>query len=60
MDLATGLTNFAGESFTEMENIVAGVGDDTLIGTRARMPMNGGRGNDTIEGGGGNDLLRGR
>lgn len=59
VNLATGGTNFAGESFTNMENIVAGVGNDTLIGTFGANSMNGGAGNDSMVGGFGNDFLNG-
>ena len=46
VNLTTGATNFAGESFINMENIVAGVGNDTLIGTAGANVMNGGAGNE--------------
>ena len=47
VNLATGLTNFAGESFINMENLISGIGNDILTG-------NGG--NDTVFGGLGRDL----
>src|SRR5215468_2498724 len=33
VNLATGLTNFAGESFINMENLISDAGDDSLTGT---------------------------
>src|SRR5690606_704284 len=33
IDLGTGLTNYAGESFVNFENLRAGSGSDTLTGT---------------------------
>ena len=33
VNLATGLTNWAGESFLEMENLISGAGNDTLTGS---------------------------
>ena len=59
MNLATGLTNFAGESFINMENLIAGVGNDTLTGTAGNNFIDGGAGNDSIVGGGGNDTIIG-
>ena len=59
MNLSTGLTNFGGESFINMENIVAGVGSDTLVGTAGANVINGGGGNDSMVGGSGNDVLAG-
>ncbi|WP_187430122.1 hypothetical protein ROLI_041140 [Roseobacter fucihabitans] len=68
VDLATGLTNFAGELFTNFENITAGNGNDQLFGFEVDNIMIGGggndrilafRGNDTIEGGLGDDTLNG-
>ena len=57
VNLATGLTTFAGECFTQMENLFSGAGHDTLTGTAAANLINGGAGNDTIDGGAGNDSL---
>ena len=54
VNLATGGTNFAGESFINMENLISGVGNDTLTGTAGANAIDGGAGNDII-GGGGND-----
>jgi serralysin len=59
VDLTTGLTNFAGESFVNMENIVSGAGADTLTGTAGANAMDGGGGADSIRGEGGDDVLTG-
>jgi serralysin len=59
VNLATGLTNFVGESFVGMENIVSGAGNDTLTGTSGANVMAGGAGNDGVFGDAGDDLLRG-
>ena len=36
VNLTTGVTNFAGECFINMENLIAGAGNDTLTGTAGR------------------------
>ncbi|MCA3357849.1 MAG: calcium-binding protein, partial [Roseomonas sp.] len=59
VNLQTGLNNSAGESFTEFEAVIAGAGNDTLIGTDGANFMNGGAGNDSILGGNGADTLIG-
>lgn len=59
VNLATGATNFAGESFINMENLVSGAGNDTLIGTAGANTISGGNGNDSITGGGGADVILG-
>ena len=59
VDLATGRTNFVGEDFINMENVVAGVGNDTLTGTVGANRMDGGAGNNSIVGGSGKDTLVG-
>jgi serralysin len=59
VNLATGVTNFAGESFVNMENIVSGAGADTLTGTAGANAMDGGGGADSIRGEGGDDVLTG-
>ncbi|NEY90346.1 calcium-binding protein, partial [Tabrizicola oligotrophica] len=55
VNLTTGLTNFAGESFTQMENLISGIGNDTLTGTSGANAIYGGGGNDIINGAGGSD-----
>ena len=59
VNLATGLTNFGGETFLNFENIVSGVGSDELFGTVGANRMEGGGGNDRILGFAGNDTLLG-
>jgi Ca2+-binding RTX toxin-like protein len=58
VDLAAGTTNFAGESFTNFENIISGAGNDTITGTAGVNILNGGGGNDTITSSG-NDIVLG-
>lgn len=68
LDMVTGLTNFAGESFTEFEAVFFGAGADTITGNAADNLLDGGLGGDslvgaagadTLIGGGGNDTLDG-
>ncbi|SFF97584.1 Hemolysin-type calcium-binding repeat-containing protein, partial [Roseobacter denitrificans OCh 114] len=59
VNLATGLTNFAGEVFTNFENIISGNGSDELFGTAGENEMTGGGGNDRILGFDGDDDLFG-
>jgi Ca2+-binding RTX toxin-like protein len=59
IELATGATNFAGESFVNFENLISGNGNDTLEGTSGANRIEGGGGNDSIEGGAGLDTLIG-
>lgn len=59
VNLATGLTNFGGELFSNFENIVSGSGNDELFGTIGANSMAGGAGNDRILGFAGNDNLSG-
>ena len=58
-NMATGLTNFGGESFTNFENATMGGGNDTVTGNASNNVINGGAGNDTLNGGAGNDTLNG-
>jgi Ca2+-binding RTX toxin-like protein len=59
LNLATGSSNYFGESYTGFENAVMGGGDDSVIGTSAANYIDGGAGNDTLEGRGGGDTLYG-
>lgn len=59
VNLATGATNFAGESFTGFENGITGNGNDTVLGTAAANSFYTGGGNDVVNGGAGNDFLSG-
>ncbi|MGE3329171.1 MAG: hypothetical protein AB7N61_27560, partial [Acidimicrobiia bacterium] len=57
VNLTTGLTNFAGESFVNFENLISGSGSDTLTGTSGDNVIEGGAGADLMDGGLGNDTL---
>lgn len=59
VNLATGLTNWAGESYLGFENLVSGAGNDTLTGTAVGNAISGGIGNDQIYGQAGGDALNG-
>ena len=59
IDLTTGLTNFAGESFINFENLVAGGGNDLLFGTNGANSIDAGAGDDVVRGRSGNDNLQG-
>ena len=59
IDLATGVTNFAGELFTGFENAISGSGNDRISGTGGANSMQGNAGNDFLRGLGGNDNLQG-
>ena len=59
VNLATGATNFAGESFVNFESLVSGGGDDTLRGTDTANLISGEAGDDRVFGLGGNDLIDG-
>uniref|UniRef100_UPI0035930DAB M10 family metallopeptidase n=1 Tax=Aestuariivirga sp. TaxID=2650926 RepID=UPI0035930DAB len=67
-DMATGATQFGGESYINFENAIMGDGNDTVTGNASvntidagigNDTVNGGAGDDTILGGDGNDTLRG-
>jgi Ca2+-binding RTX toxin-like protein len=58
-NMATGLTNFAGESYLNFENATMGGGNDTVTGNASNNVINGGAGNDTLNGGLGNDTISG-
>src|SRR5205814_1374378 len=58
-NMATGLTNFAGESYINFENATMGGGNDTVTGSAFNNVINGGAGNDTLNGAAGNDTLLG-
>jgi Ca2+-binding RTX toxin-like protein len=59
VDLTTGNTNLAGESFILFESIVAGSGNDRLTGTNGANSIQGGFGDDFVRGLAGNDNLQG-
>lgn len=58
-NMATGLTNFGGESYINFENAIMGDGNDTVTGNASNNVISGGLGNDTLTGGGGVDTLKG-
>jgi Ca2+-binding RTX toxin-like protein len=58
-NMATGLTNFGGESYINFENANMGAGNDSVTGNASANLINGGAGNDTLEGGLGQDTLTG-
>ncbi|ESQ88928.1 hypothetical protein ABAC460_14195 [Asticcacaulis sp. AC460] len=55
VNLTTGVTNWAGESFLNLENIISGIGNDTLIGTSGANWIDAGVGSDVMNGGAGDD-----
>ncbi|MEN6319610.1 MAG: M10 family metallopeptidase C-terminal domain-containing protein, partial [Syntrophaceae bacterium] len=59
INLATGATNYTGESFTNFENLVSGDTADTITGTSGANTIHSGAGNDVIDGGGGTDTMYG-
>ncbi len=63
-NLATGVVSFPGNSVltdtvTNIENLLAGAGNDDLTGSSLNNLLDGGAGNDTLNGGLGNDTLKG-
>jgi Ca2+-binding RTX toxin-like protein len=59
INLATGVTNYVGESFTNFENLYLGSGNDYVLGTTGANRIYGNDGNDFIDGLGGNDFISG-
>lgn len=59
VDMVSGTTNFAGESFINFENIIMGNGTNNVTGTNGSNVMTGGTGSDIFNGGIGNDELNG-
>ncbi|ESQ73918.1 M10 family metallopeptidase C-terminal domain-containing protein [Asticcacaulis sp. AC402] len=59
VNLASGLTNFAGEDFDDFENLISGDGNDTLAGTGVVNTIKGGDGDDIVNGGADYDSLDG-
>ena len=60
IDLASGAAGLSGgfaESVLNIENVVAGSGNNIITGTTDRNVLNGGGGNDTLTGGTGSDLF---
>lgn len=61
VNLVTGLANGSdgNDMLFEIENILGGVGSDTLIGNTTNNDLEGGLGNDSLDGGAGRDTLSG-
>jgi Ca2+-binding RTX toxin-like protein len=59
INMVTGLTNYSGESFTNFENLVTGVGDDTITGTDGANVIRTTDGVDNVAAAGGNDIVEG-
>ena len=59
MDMASGATNQAGESFTGFEWVTCGGANDTIIGSGDSNRIWGNGGDDVLRGGGGFDILVG-
>ena len=59
VNLVTGQSSVAGESFQGFDSIRMGNGTNTVIGTTANNQIFGGTGSDTLFGGAGNDVLVG-
>lgn len=59
LNMNTGVTNFAGETAVNFENVNTGSGNDNIIGTAGNNVINTGAGNDTLMGGSGSDTLNG-
>ena len=60
IDLTTGRAKGDGTDLLfDIENILAGEGDDTLLGSTAANDLDGGAGTDNLNGGAGNDTLAG-
>lgn len=59
INLATGTDGY-GNTYTSIETVIGGTGDDTIVGTDTTGErLEGGGGNDRLFGGGGNDTLLG-
>ncbi|MCQ0970832.1 calcium-binding protein [Paracoccus sp. TK19116] len=58
--MTSGITNFAGESFVNFENLLSGSGNDTLYGTNGANTIYAGSGNDYIDGRDGDDWIFGQ
>jgi Ca2+-binding RTX toxin-like protein len=59
LNMATGATNYIGETITNFERVYTGSGNDYIIGTSSGDYIYTGAGNDTLNGGDGNDILDG-
>lgn len=59
VDLVTGQTAVTGVRFLNIENIVTGIGNDTIVGTDDANLLIGNSGRDSISGAGGDDTILG-
>lgn len=59
LNMTTGVTNYAGETATNFENVYTGSGHDRITGTAGNNYINTGAGNDTVYAGSGNDTVVG-
>jgi Ca2+-binding RTX toxin-like protein len=59
LDMNTGVTNFAGETAINFENVYTGAGNDKIIGNSENNVINTGVGNDWVDGGYGVDTMDG-
>jgi len=58
-NMSTGLTDWAGERYSNFENALMGNGNDSVTGNLSANSINGGGGNDSIYGAAGKDVLTG-
>lgn len=59
LDMNTGLTNYAGELFTNFENLIMGSTVDTVVGTAGDNNIRTLEGNDSVTAGSGDDFVDG-
>ncbi|NER81209.1 MAG: hypothetical protein F6K42_16905, partial [Leptolyngbya sp. SIO1D8] len=59
LDMKTGVTNYAGETATNFEQVYTGIGNDKIRGTSGFDVIDTGGGHDLLEGREGNDILEG-
>ena len=57
VDMTSGSSNYGGELFTNFENLVSGVGNDSITGTSGSNVISTGDGNDSVNAGAGNDSV---
>ena len=58
-NMSTGLTDWAGERYSNFENALMGNGNDSVTGNLSANSIDGGGGNDSIYGAAGKDVLTG-
>ena len=57
--IGSGITGATSDLIRNIENVIGGSGNDTIVGDNQANQINGGAGNDTITGGNGADVLTG-